>query len=222
MVVVLLGPPGAGKGTQATRLAAAFNLRHLSSGDVLRAEKAKGTRLGDEIAGYIDSGHLVPDGMVTVLILAEMRAAPPTTGFLLDGFPRTVAQAESLDEAAEKMGRRVDLVLNLRVGDDVLVDRITGRRSCPACGRVYHLRYRPPAQPDICDVDGTRLTHRADDTPEVIRQRLVAYHGLTQPLEAYYAARGVLVEVDADQEVDRVFEQLSDEVSRRLSGEKRS
>ncbi len=216
MNLVLLGPPGAGKGTQAKRLAEAFRLRHLSSGDVLRAERKKGSELGRKVSGYMDSGALVPDEIIVEVILAQLQDLGGASGFLLDGFPRTGPQAESLDAALAKAGQKVDLVVNIQVPDEEIVGRITGRRSCPTCGAVYHLEHLPPARPGLCDVEGAGLVHRQDDTREVVQQRLAAYHAQTAPLESYYRGKGVLAEVDGSQNADAVFEALRKVVAGRV------
>ncbi len=192
MNLVLLGPPGAGKGTQAARLSEAFDLCHLSSGDLLRAERQRGSALGGKVAGTMDTGGLVPDEIIVEVILNRLKEGRDSAGFLLDGFPRTRAQAESLDKAAEAIGRRMDLVVSLEVPDQPIVDRITGRRSCPSCGRIYHVRSLPPVKPGICDDDGSALAHRSDDTEEVVQQRLSAYHEQTEPLKAFYRKQGLL------------------------------
>jgi len=208
MNVVLLGPPGAGKGTQAMRLSGAFSLRHLSSGDVLRAERAKGSELGNRVASYMDSGQLVPDQIIVEVILAQLKDPGDAAGFLLDGFPRTEAQAESLDKAMAEAGCQIDTVLSLQVPDSDIVDRITGRRSCPTCNAVYHVKSLPPAKDGVCDKDGTPLIQREDDTEEVVNKRLAAYHEQTEPLEAYYRKQGNLAEVDGTKSVDDVCEDL--------------
>lgn len=215
MNLILLGPPGAGKGTQAVRLAEAFGLRHLSSGDVLRAERKKGTPLGAKVSGYMDAGGLVPDEIIVEVILAQL---PAGQGVLLDGFPRTLSQAESLDAAFADARRRVDLVLSLQVPDELIVERITGRRICPTCGSVYHVKYQPPAREGLCDRENAQLIHRQDDTQEVVRTRLTAYHAQTEPLEAYYRQRGLLAEVDGAREVDVVSAQLQEIVRGRVGG----
>lgn len=208
MNVILLGPPGAGKGTQAKRLSEAFSLEHLSSGDVLRAERKSGTRLGQQVAAAMDSGNLVPDKLVLEVMLGRVMRPGGEGGVLLDGFPRTLVQAARLDEAVEREGRRIDSVLSLDVPDDLIVDRICGRLSCPTCGAVYHERHQPPKRPGVCDVDGSGLVRRPDDRPEVVRQRLAAYHAETEPLKGYYRGRGVLAEVDGSQAIDVVSERL--------------
>jgi adenylate kinase len=216
MNLILLGPPGAGKGTQAVRIAEAFGLGHLSSGDVLRAERKSGTDLGGRVAKYMDSGALVPDEIIVEVILARVLKPTQPAGVLLDGFPRTLAQAQALDEALTKAGKKVDLVVSLVVPDEPIVDRITGRRSCPTCGAIYHLKSLPPQQPGICDKDGAALIHRTDDTAAVVEQRLAAYHAQTQPLESYYRGKGVMVEVDGTSEVEAVFESAKKEIVARV------
>lgn len=216
MILVLLGPPGAGKGTQGVRLCADLNLRHLSSGDVLRSEMKRGTPLGRQVAEFINHGQLVPDAIVTEVVLAQLRGTTGHDGCLLDGFPRTVGQATSLDDEAAEWGRKVDLVLSLRVPDAVIVERITGRRICPTCGRVYHLTHRPPRELDHCDEDGSELIHRDDDTAAVVEKRLAGYHALTEPLELYYRQRGKLAEVDGTMDPDAVYRWLIEVIHRRL------
>jgi len=214
--LVILGPPGAGKGTQAVRLSQAFALRHLSSGDLLRAERAKGSELGKKAAEYMDAGKLVPDEIIVGAVLAQLSDLGDKAGLLLDGFPRTVAQAESLDVALTRAGKRVDLVPALAVPDGLIVDRITGRRTCPACNAVYHVKTLPPVKDGVCNVDGKALIQRPDDTAEVVKQRLDAYHRQTAPLEAYYRNKGLLAEVDGTADMDVVFQALSEVVRRRL------
>jgi adenylate kinase len=208
MNLILLGPPGAGKGTQAQRLSSRLNLLHLASGDVLRAERASGSELGRRVAGYMDAGALVPDEIIIEVILAHVRDAAGASGILLDGFPRTVAQAESLKDALTAVGERLDAVIDLRVPDEELVGRIVGRRTCPNCNAVYHVRARPPQRSGVCDRDGTPLKQRTDDTEAVVRNRLAAYRQQTAPLTAYYAKTGLLRELDGTGGMDEVHEQL--------------
>lgn len=216
MNLILLGPPGAGKGTQAVRIAEAFGLQHLSSGDVLRAERKSGTDLGGRVAKYMDSGALVPDEIIVEVILARVLKPTRPAGVLLDGFPRTLAQAEALDVALTKAGKKVDLVVSLVVPDEPIVDRITGRRSCPTCGAIYHLKSMPPRKPGVCDKDDAALIHRTDDTAAVVEQRLAAYHAQTRPLETYYRGKGVMVEVDGTSEVETVFGRAKKEIVARV------
>lgn len=216
MILILLGPPGAGKGTQAVRLAETFGLQHLSSGDVLRAERKSGTELGARVSQYMDAGALVPDEIIVEAILARLLNPTTPAGVLLDGFPRTLAQAEALDSALAKTGKKVDLVVSLVVPDEPIVDRITGRRSCPTCGAVYHVKSLPSKQPGICDKEGAALIQRSDDTAEVVEQRLAAYHAQTRPLESFYQGKGLLVEVDGTSDVGTVFERAKKEIVSRV------
>jgi adenylate kinase len=216
MNLVLLGPPGAGKGTQAVRLAEAFGMQHLSSGDVLRAERKSGTELGSRVAKYMDSGALVPDEIIVEVILARVLSPTKPAGVLLDGFPRTLAQAEALDKALAAAAKKVDLVVSLIVPDELIVDRITGRRSCPSCGAIYHVKSLPPTKPGVCDKDGTALVQRSDDTAAVVKERLSAYHAQTRPLEAYYRGKGLMVETDGTADVETVFQRARKEIAGRL------
>ncbi len=216
MNLVLLGPPGAGKGTQAVRLAEAFGLQHLSSGDVLRAERKSGTDLGKRVAKYMDSGALVPDEIIVEVILARVLKPTKPAGVLLDGFPRTLPQAEALDKALAAAGKKVDLVVSLVVPDELIVDRITGRRSCPTCGSVYHVTSLPPAKPGLCDKDATALIQRTDDTAAVVKERLSAYHAQTRPLEDYYRGKGLMVQTDGTADVETVFQRARKEIADRL------
>lgn len=195
MIAILLGPPGAGKGTQAKRLAQKMNGLHLSSGDILRAEKAAGTELGKKAAGYMERGELVPDLLIIEMMLNKMAQAGGQS-VLLDGFPRTLAQAEALDAGLRRHGLKIDRVINIDVPDAEVERRITGRRSCQTCGAVYHVEFAPPKVKNCCDKDGAELIQRNDDKPEVVRNRLVTYHRQTQPLVDYYSKRGLVKDVD--------------------------
>lgn len=208
MNVILFGPPGAGKGTQAVRLAEKFDFVHLSSGDVLRAERQSGTELGAKVAGYMDSGALVPDDIIIEVIIARVLKENTTAGVLLDGFPRTLPQARQLDDALVQAGMKVDLVLSIEVPDEAIVERITGRRMCPSSGKIYHVKYNPPKKAGVCDDTGEPLIQRKDDTEQVVKQRLTAYHEQTEPLAAYYKDKGVLVEVDGTGDIDAVAAQM--------------
>ena len=199
--VILMGPPGGGKGTQAKRLTDAMHIPHISTGDMLRAARREGTELGKKADGYISAGQLVPDELVNGIV-AE-RLSSEDQGFLLDGYPRTIAQADALESA----GQQIDAVVLIDVADEKLIDRIVGRLSCP-CGRVYHVRTMPPRVAGKCDACGADLVQRADDTEEVVRERLVAYHAQTQPLVEYYRKRGLLHVIAGDASVDDVFASL--------------
>ena len=212
MRIVLMGPPGAGKGTQAKRLAETFDLQHLSSGDIFRAERTAGTELGRKLAEYMDSGELVPDEIVVDVMAKAMTADADEQGLLLDGFPRTVAQAEALDAELSKAGKPLDGVLVITADDDEIVRRITGRRSCPECGKVYHLEFMPPKNDEVCDNCGAKLVHREDDTEPVVRQRLQTYKQQTAPVIRYYRQQTdtPVKEVDGNPQPDEVTTALTD------------
>jgi adenylate kinase len=211
MKVVLLGAPGAGKGTQCKSIVARYDLLHLSSGDILRQERAEGTELGKKAQGYMDSGALVPDEIIIEMMAKAIRNAP-AAGFILDGFPRTVNQAVELDKALVASRQQIDAVLNLEIDDDIVTKRITGRRSCPECGAVYHIENLKPKTEGICDNDGTELVQRSDDTQEVLANRLKTYHQQTEPLVDYYKKNGTVYNFNADRNPDDVrasiFEKL--------------
>jgi adenylate kinase len=206
MKVVLLGAPGAGKGTHCKRIVDRYRVAHLSSGDILRRERGAGTELGKKAQSYMDAGALVPDELIVEMMTRAIRAA--AAGYVLDGFPRTVNQAEVLDKSLAAQSTGIDMVVNLRVSDDVVLDRITGRRSCPQCGAVYHVRNMPPRTPGVCDRDGTPLVQRPDDTEEVVRNRLETYYRQTEPVVDYYKARQTVLDVDADGEADAVAAEI--------------
>ena len=200
--VILMGPPGGGKGTQAMSLREAMSIPHISTGDMLRAARKAGTELGKQADRYITAGQLVPDELVNGIV-AE-RLSSEKDGYLLDGYPRTIAQAVAL----EKAGEAIDAVVLIDVPDDLLVARIVGRLSCPACGSVYHTKTMPPAVSGKCDKCGGDLVQRPDDREEVVRERLQAYHTQTQPLVEFYSKRGILHTVRGDATVEEVFESL--------------
>lgn len=204
MNVVLLGPPGAGKGTQAARIAGTFDLLHLSSGDILRAERKARTDLGRKAQDYMDRGVLVPDDLILAMMMDHIARPEAAAGFLLDGFPRTLAQAEGLDQRLAARGARIEIVVNMVVDDAEVTRRLTGRWSCPTDGRIYHEMFSPPRKAGVCDDCGSALTRRKDDEPEVVGQRLKTYHAETKPLVAYYTSRGVLQSVDAGGSVEEV------------------
>ena len=208
MMLVLMGPPGVGKGTQAARLEESLGLPQVSTGDLLRAAQRDGSEMGQRAASFMDVGELVPDDLVVALIARRLSETDAVNGAILDGFPRTLSQAKSLDRMLESKSRRVDRAVLLTVSESVVVDRILGRRTCPACNAVFHLSAKPPAQEGICDDCGDSLESRVDDTEEAIRTRLATYRTNTEPVAGFYRSHGVLREVDGGQSVDEVFEGL--------------
>lgn len=213
MVVVLLGPPGVGKGTQAARLVEEVGGVHVSTGDLLRAARRDGTELGKRAQSYMDAGELVPDRLVLDLVRDHLADLPPETTVILDGFPRTTAQATGLEETLAGLGRSVDVVVLFEAPEDVLVKRLSGRRSCPRCGAVYNVYSTPPAEEGVCDHCGGTLVHRSDDEPETVRRRLQVYQEQTAPLIDYYRAHDARLEtVGADRDVEEVFAEFRDAV----------
>jgi adenylate kinase len=206
--VVLLGPPGAGKGTQAKRIASAFGLLHISTGDMLRDEVAKGSGLGQEAEEYMNRGELVPDALVGKMLSKFLHSRRGTLGCVYDGYPRTTAQEELLEDLLAELNRRVDVALYLNVPNRELLARITGRRSCPSCGAVYHVATQPPRKDGICDACGTALVQRDDDRAPVVRERLKVYRKHTAPLLKLYEDRGIFREVDGAVNPDEVFKRL--------------
>jgi adenylate kinase len=196
MNLILFGPPGAGKGTQAKLLAAKLAVPHISTGDMFRDHKARGTEIGLKVKAIMDAGGLVTDDITNAMVEERLSRPDVAPGCILDGYPRTVPQARFLDGVLEKLGRAVDTVVSYEVSEAALVDRIGGRRSCPACGAVYHVTASPPKQAGRCDKDGTALVLREDDKPENVRTRMQEYAAKTAPLKAFYQARGQVAEVD--------------------------
>ena len=196
--LVLLGGPGAGKGTQSKKLVELLHIPQISTGDMLRAAVAAGTELGKKAKGFMDAGKLVPDEVVIGLVKERLKEDDCKKGFMLDGFPRTVAQGESLEKMLQGMGRKIDAVINFDVGDEELVLRITGRRTCASCGAIYHLKFSPPPKKDACKCGAKDLQQRADDNEVTVRQRLDAYHKQTAPLISFYQSRGLLKQVDGN------------------------
>jgi adenylate kinase len=201
MRIVVLGAPGAGKGTHCKRIADRYHVVHLSSGDILRRERAEGTELGKKAQSYMDAGTLVPDDLI-VQMMSNAVQQTGSKGYVLDGFPRTVNQANALDESLAGAKGGIDVVVNLLVDDGVVLDRITGRRSCPKCGAVYHVRNMPPKQADVCDLDGTKLVQRADDTEKVVKNRLATYYQQTEPVVEYYKSKRTVHDIDANTDAD--------------------
>lgn len=208
MNVVLLGPPGAGKGTQAERVAKSCGVPHVSTGDMLRDSVAKGTELGKLAKGYMERGELVPDDVIIGIVKERLLEPDAEKGFILDGFPRTLAQAIALESELSSLGRTIDFVVNIEVSDEEVVRRISGRRICRSCGKPYHVEFNPPKVEGVCDVCGGQLYRRADDEPEAVRKRLEVYHEQTAPLKGFYKERGVLVGVDGAKSVVEVSKDI--------------
>lgn len=209
MNLILLGPPGAGKGTQAKRLGDPRGLVQLSSGEMLRAAVDSGSDIGRRVKVIIERGDLVPDDLMIAMIHERIAKPDCANGFILDGFPRTTAQAEALDALLADMGRRLDRVIEMKVDDGALIERITGRYSCARCGAGYHDKFHKPKKEGVCDVCGsTQFTRRKDDNVETVKARLKAYHTQTAPLLPYYAGKGILNSVDGMAEIDEVTRQL--------------
>jgi adenylate kinase len=205
--LILLGPPGAGKGTQCKRIIEKYGIAHLSSGDILRAQRTAGSALGKKAQSYMDSGALVPDGLIIDMMIAAMKKTPK--GYVLDGFPRTTVQAEGLDKALANAGEKINAIVNLVVEDALILPRMTGRRSCPKCGAVYHVQTLKPKVEGQCDKGCGSLVQRADDKPEVVSNRLKTYHEQTAAVVGYYQKKNaVILNVDASREIDRVSEAI--------------
>ena len=205
MKIIMLGAPGAGKGTQAKRIAEKYHIPHISTGDIFRANIKEGTELGKKAKNYMDQGLLVPDVLVVDLVADRIQKDDCKDGFILDGFPRTIPQAESLDAALAKMGETMDYAIDVDVPDEDIVTRMGGRRACVGCGATYHVQFNPTKQDGICDSCGERLILRDDDKPETVQKRLDVYHEQTQPLIEYYSKAGILKTVDGTLKMDDVF-----------------
>ena len=205
MKIIMLGAPGAGKGTQAKKIAAKYGIPHISTGDIFRANIKNGTELGKKAKTYMDQGLLVPDELVVDLVVDRVNQDDCTNGYVLDGFPRTIPQAEALTEALEKMGQKVDFAIDVNVPDENIVKRMGGRRACVTCGATYHMVYAPTKKEGICDTCGGELILRDDDKPETVTKRLGVYHEQTQPLIDYYTKSGTLKEVDGTIDINDVF-----------------
>ena len=210
MKVIMLGAPGAGKGTQAKKIAEKYQIPHISTGDIFRANIKNGTELGNKAKSYMDQGHLVPDELTCDLVVDRINQADCKNGYVLDGFPRTIPQAEALKAALEKMGETIDYAINVEVPDENIVNRMGGRRACPGCGCTYHIKHNPPIVEDICDVCGAKLALRDDDKPETVTKRLSVYHEQTKPLIDFYKKEGVLREVDGTQDLNDVFQAITE------------
>ena len=205
MKIIMLGAPGAGKGTQAKMIAEKYGLPHISTGDIFRANIKNGTELGKEAKEYMDKGLLVPDELTVRLLLDRVAQDDCKNGYVLDGFPRTIPQAEVLDEKLSELGEKVDYAINVDVPDENIVNRMSGRRACLNCGATYHIVSIPPKKEGICDVCGSELVLRDDDKPETVQNRLKVYHDQTQPLINFYEKKGVLRSVDGTLPMEEVF-----------------
>lgn len=208
MKIIMLGAPGAGKGTQADKICAKYNIPHISTGDIFRANIKNNTELGQKAKSYMDKGELVPDELVVDLVVDRIKADDCTNGYVLDGFPRTIPQAEALDAALAAINDKVDYAINVEVPDENIINRMSGRRACVACGATYHIVHIPTKVDGVCDKCGAELILRDDDKPETVKNRLNVYHGQTQPLIDYYTAKNVLHEVDGTKAMEDVFSSI--------------
>ena len=208
MKIIMLGAPGAGKGTQAKKIAAQYSIPHISTGDIFRANIKNNTELAQKAKTYIDKGELVPDSLVVDLIMDRFKEADCANGYVLDGFPRTIPQAEALDNALKANGEKVDFAINVEVPDENIINRMSGRRACVGCGATYHIKYNPTKVEGVCDACGEKLILRDDDKLETVKNRLSVYHEQTQPLIDYYNKAGVLAEVDGTKDMEDVFKDI--------------
>ncbi len=208
MKIIMLGAPGAGKGTQADKICAKYNIPHISTGDIFRANIKNNTELGQKAKSYMDKGELVPDELVVDLVVDRIKADDCTNGYVLDGFPRTIPQAEALDAALAAINDKVDYAINVEVPDENIINRMSGRRACVACGATYHIVHIPTKVEGVCDKCGADLILRDDDKPETVKNRLNVYHEQTQPLIDYYTAKNVLHEVDGTKAMEDVFSSI--------------
>ena len=208
MKIIMLGAPGAGKGTQAKQIAAKYQIPHISTGDIFRANIKNGTELGKKAKEYMDQGLLVPDELTCDLVMDRIGQEDCANGFVLDGFPRTIPQAESLDAALSKIGQKMDFAIDVDVPDSHIVKRMSGRRACLSCGATYHIEFAAPKVENVCDTCGEALVLRDDDKPETVSKRLKVYHEQTQPLIDYYTKQGVLKTVDGTVALDKVFQSI--------------
>jgi adenylate kinase len=208
MKIIMLGAPGAGKGTQAKKIASKYGIPHISTGDIFRANIKAGTELGKKAKSYMDQGLLVPDELTCDLVVDRISQPDAANGYVLDGFPRTIPQAECLTDALKNLGGQVDYAIDVDVPDENIVNRMSGRRACLKCGATYHIVFAAPKSEGICDVCGEKLVLRDDDRPETVLNRLKVYHDQTQPLIDYYSKAGVLKTVDGTRSLDEVFSEI--------------
>ena len=205
MKIIMLGAPGAGKGTQAIQIAEKYKIPHVSTGDLFRSNISQKTELGMEAKGYMDAGKLVPDELTVRMLLDRVAQDDCKNGYVLDGFPRNIAQAEVLEEEVSKLGDKIDFAIDIEVPDENIVKRMSGRRACLKCGNTYHIEHVPPKKEGICDNCGSELVLRADDAPETVLKRLSVYHEQTQPLIDFYKKENILVTIDGTQDMNKVF-----------------
>lgn len=210
--LILMGLPGAGKGTQAEKIVEKYDIPHISTGDMFRLAIKEGTELGQKAKSFMDEGALVPDEVTIGIVKERLSKADCKKGFLLDGFPRTLQQAEALDELLNSMNRSLDYVIHVNVEQDELIERLTGRRICPTCGTTYHVSFNPPKEEGICDKDGSTLIQREDDELETVKNRLAVNLEQTQPMLDFYADKGDLVTIDGSQEINKVFHDIDDKL----------
>ena len=209
-----MGLPGAGKGTQAEKISKEYNIPHISTGDMFRLAIKEGTELGKKAKNFMDQGELVPDEVTIGIVQERLSKDDCKQGFLLDGFPRTIAQAEALHNLLSDMKESIDYVLHVDVPEEKLIERLTGRRICPTCGATYHVMYNPPQKEGLCDKDGSELIQREDDTPETVKNRLAVNIKQTQPLMDFYNDKGYLVTVNGDQDIELVFSDIQAKLSK--------
>ncbi len=206
MIVILLGAPGAGKGTQGSLISKQFAIPQISTGDILRSEVKKSTELGKQAKNFMDKGELVPDGIIIGMMENRIKASDCSNGFILDGFPRTVEQADALRKMLDKNGLDLNCALLIDVSEDAIIERLTGRRVCPNCGEVYHLQYNPPKKDNVCDKCGAKLIQRDDDRKEIVKNRLDVYNRSTAPLIDYYERLGKLIKINGMGSMDKIFD----------------
>ncbi len=209
MRLLLMGPPGAGKGTQAEGLVKKYSIPHISTGEIFRAALREGTPLGLQAKDYMDKGQLIPDEIVVAIVVDKLESEECVSGFLLDGFPRTLPQAEAITQRLVGMGVNIDAAINIEVPAKILIERLTGRRVCQKCSSTYHLKHNPPQVRGVCDTCGGELHQRDDDTLETVQERLEVYNRQTQPLIDYYRQQGILISVDGTQEIQAVLEAIT-------------
>ena len=209
MLIVLLGPPGSGKGTQAERLVKQYNLTYIATGDILRAAVKSGSLLGQQAKTFMEQGQLVPDEIVVGIVRERLTAPDCAGGAILDGFPRTVSQAQALDQVLGEIGKKVDRVIHIEVDEEELITRLTGRRVCRECAATYHINFNPPKVRNVCDQCGGELYQREDDSLSTVQERFVVYSKQTAPLIDYYGREGVVTEIDGNREIEQIFSEIS-------------